>query len=95
MFLSPLPDAYFSTVEVAILFPNFRLYHHNLLQGNSGEINRRESPFKVIEIMMFLLPVPDAYFSTLVVAILFPNFRLYHHNLLQGNEAIPHFESLQ
>ena len=33
MFLSPLPDAYFSTVEVAILFPNFRLPP----QPSSGE----------------------------------------------------------
>ena len=34
MFLSPVPDACFSTLAIAILFPNFRLYHHNLRQGN-------------------------------------------------------------
>ena len=32
---------------------------------------------------MFLSPIPDAYFLTLVVVILFPNFQLYHHNLPQ------------
>ena len=33
--------------------------------------------------LMFLSSVLDACFSTLAIAILFPNFRLYHHNLRQ------------
>ena len=33
--------------------------------------------------LMFLSSVLDACFSTLAIAILFPNFWLYHHNLRQ------------